>query len=477
MERASAVFCEWFSERYPSRECNIAVFSGSGNNGGDGLAVARMLKLNSYKVDTFFIGDINKASADCKTNYYKYNDIFSNIIVLNSNFEVFFAKKNYNIIIDGILGAGLDRPLKGVILNLVQWINKQEAAKISIDIPTGLFVDQPTTSESINADHVLSFEFPKLAFLLPENAQRVKNWEFRSIGLHPRGIEKINTPHLFITQKDMLEFVGDRSTFSHKGTYGKALIIAGQYGFAGAALLAARACMKSGCGLLYLHLPSQCVDILQSGIPEAVCFTDPHLQVFSTPPNLENISAVGCGPGIGTSSTTAKALKKLITASSLPLVIDADALNIIASHQWLDRLPPHTIITPHPGEFERLFGKSQNHFQRLELQKRMSVKYKIIIVLKGAYTTISSPDGEVFFNSTGNPGMATAGSGDVLTGILTAIVAKGRPPLQASIFGVYLHGLAGDLASKKVGEESLMASDIIDNIPSAFMYLKNTYHA
>ena len=475
MERASIVFFNWFIKKFPSRENTIAVFAGTGNNGGDGLAVARWLLKNFYRVDIYLYGDPEKASDDNKINQKKIKNQGKEIFLLKNKGMHHTEGKKYDIIIDALLGSGLDRPLKGDLNNLVDLLNRMPSHRVSIDIPTGLFMEKSSDGTVFKADDLLSFEFPKLPFLLPENHPFIKNWEFKSIGLHPKGIEKAVTNHYFITRNSVVENLSERATFSHKGNYGRALILAGQKGFAGAALLAAKACMKTGCGLLFTHTASNCTPILQLGIPEAICYSDESKNRITTLPDLNGFDAIGCGPGIGTENATAKAVMQLITSSSVPLVLDADALNIISERQAVATIPENSIITPHPGEFKRLFGPVNSDFDQLELQRKMSVKHRIIIVMKGAYTRISCPEGNIYFNSTGNPGMATAGSGDVLTGMITAFSAGGLPPLQAALTGVFMHGLAGDCALKSLARESLLASDIIAHISDAFKSLKNTY--
>ena len=308
-------------------------------------------------------------------------------------------------------------------------------------------------------------QFPKMAFLYPENEPYVGKWEVLDIKIHPDFIENVETANFFTTADVVKPLLHKRGKHSHKGTYGHALLIAGSIGKTGAALLASESCMRSGVGLLTTHLPKSAMLPLQIYLPEAMISPDKSDNCFSHVPDLQSYNAVGVGPGLGKENETVNALKQLIQKVRVPLVLDADALNIISDNKtWLSFLPENTIVTPHPKEFERLFGKTDNSAQRIELQREMSKQYNIIIVLKGANTSITFPNGSCFFNSTGNPGMATAGSGDVLTGIILSLLAQRYTPEEAAIIGVFMHGRAGDKAAEKHGMEVMIAGDIIKNL-------------
>jgi NAD(P)H-hydrate epimerase len=359
---------------------------------------------------------------------------------------------------------------------VVNHINSFPNIKLSIDIPSGLFAESNPDVRSapiIRADHTWCFQFPKLAFMMPENEIFVGNWKCLDIGLHKGAIDSIDTPYNYISGETAKSMIHQRNKFSHKGNYGHALLLAGATGKMGAAILASRACMRSGVGLLTTHIPSSGTVALNSAVPEAMLSLDNNDDFIGLLPNMENYSAIGAGPGIGTNTETAKVIEKLID-NSIPMVLDADALNIIAEKKHLlESLPSGTILTPHPGEYKRLFGTDIDHFQRLKRMREFAAKSGIIIVLKGAHTAIAGADGQLWFNSTGNPGMATAGSGDVLTGIILSLLAQGYSPIEAAILGVYLHGLAGDKGAREKGFEGLIANDIIEKLPDAFKSCKS----
>jgi ADP-dependent NAD(P)H-hydrate dehydratase / NAD(P)H-hydrate epimerase len=475
MERASNVFCNWFEKKFPDRETPLTVICGPGNNGGDGLASARILAEKHYCVSVIFFGNPDKASSDCKANIQKFITFFpKRFNLLKKNGQLSDLPKE-NIVIDAILGSGLSKPLEGRLEEIVNTINTLPNKVISIDIPTGLFASKSTKSSAIRADHVLSLEFPKLAFLMPENSHIVKKWDFRSIGLLQEGIENMDCGNLYLTLNTIKHLLEPRPHFSHKGDYGKIQIVAGQYGFAGAAVLCALGCMKSGAGLTYIHTPGHCLPVIQTSVPEAVCYSDQDDHNISIVAHNSDVDVIACGPGIGMSAKTAKALKQVLEEVEgwQKLVLDADALNIVAEKKWLDLLPPQTIITPHPGEFSRLFGMGKSDFETLEIQREASVKHQLIILYKGAYSRVSTPSGEVFFNPTGNPGMATAGSGDVLTGVIAAMAGRGMNPSEATVTGMFIHGLAGDTAAGKIGQDGMIARDIANFLPDAMRFAQS----
>jgi NAD(P)H-hydrate epimerase len=377
------------------------------------------------------------------------------------------------IIIDALFGSGLNRPLSGLPALVTEHINASGNAVISVDIPSGLFAEKPATGPVVRAHRVYTFQFPKLAFLLPDYAEFTGRWTVIDIGLLPQAILAAETDHFYTMKADVEHIFHSRATFSHKGSFGHALLLAGSEGKAGAAVLAGRAALRSGLGLLTMHIPASLLEIIQTAVPEAMCSLDAQARFLSLCPDLKPFSAIGIGPGIGQASETAACFSRLIQTAKEPLVIDADGLNILATEQTLwAHLPKGSILTPHPGEFRRLAGQWSNDYHKIELQKALSKKFGIILVLKGAYTCISDPDGRLFFNSTGNSGMATAGSGDTLTGILTGLMAQGYASLDAAILGVYLHGLAGDLALKDQSESSMIASDIIEHLGQAFKQIE-----
>ena len=470
MERAATQIYFWLMKKLKTKEVSIKIFCGMGNNGGDGLVLARLLASNDIFAQVYIVHVSENFSHDCEVNYERLKE--------NPEVPMFgiFSEEDFpkidddDIIIDAIFGSGLSRPLEGLAADLVRHINDNQAIRIAIDIASGLNGDamNHVCTQDIpifRPDYTVSIQFPKMAFLYPENEPFVGKWEVLDIKIHPDYIEKLDTTNFYTTEDVVKPLIHRRGKHSHKGTYGHALLVAGSTGKTGAALLASEACLRSGVGLLTTHLPKSAMLPLQVYLPEAMISPDESDNCFSQVLDLQPYNAIGVGPGLGKAEETVNALKHLIQDAKVPLVLDADALNIISENKtWLSFLPERTIITPHPKEFERLFGKTDNSQQRLELQREMSVKYKIIIVLKGANTSITFPNGSCFFNSTGNPGMATAGSGDVLTGIVLSLLAQRYTPEEAAIIGVFMHGRAGDKAAAEKGMEAMIARDIIKSL-------------
>ena len=474
MERAASTAFGWIESKLNHQtETDVKIFCGMGNNGGDGFVLGRLFCQKHYDVEVFLVHVGEKMSHDCQVNYERLKSLNPSVVYDVSSKNDFPEISDSDVVIDAMFGSGLTRPLEGLVAEIVEHLNDNQAVRIAIDIASGLNGDGFATSKyTFRPDYTLSFQFPKLAFLLPENEPFVGNWEVLDIKIHPDYVEKVESVN-FLTENEVVRpIVHRRGKHSHKGTYGHALLIAGSTGKTGAALLAAESCLRSGVGLLTAHLPKSATLPLQVYLPEAMMNIDESEDCFSQLPDLLNYTAIGAGPGLGKRPETANALKRLIQETKVPLVLDADALNIISENKtWLAFLPERTIMTPHPKEFERLFGKTENSLQRLELQREMSRKYNLIIVLKGANTAVTFPTGACFFNTTGNPGMATAGSGDVLTGIILSLVAQRYTPEEAALLGVYLHGLAGDIAASENGMESLIASDISKNVGKAFVKL------
>ena len=474
MERAAGQLFRWITKRVDSSH-RFFVFAGLGNNGGDGLALSRMLLESGYDVNVHVVRYSEKSSESFQKNYERFEVIGKNRLHNLKAGDPFPEIGEEDIVVDALFGSGLTRPVKGFPGEVIRQINTSPALKIAIDIPSGLFADassKVSDGEIVRADYTLSFQFPKLAFLLPENDAFAGSWHVLDIGLHPEFIKNVQVRNFYSVHQDVAPVLKPRKKFSHKGTYGHALLIAGSYGKMGAAVLAAHAALRSGVGLLHVHIPQVGYSIMQTALPEAMLSIDRYDNYFSDIPELAMFDAIGVGPGLGKQHQSQMAMKLLIQQFKLPMVFDADALNILAENKtWLAFLPYNSILTPHPKEFERLAGKWKDDFERLEKQREFAEKYKVIVVLKGANTSICTPRGDCYFNSTGNPGMATAGSGDVLTGILTSLLAQGYGSVDAAILGVYLHGLAGDMAAKKLGEEAVIAGDIIKNIGKAFRKL------
>jgi NAD(P)H-hydrate epimerase len=473
MNRASKTFADWFISAFPDPQRPIIVFAGTGNNGGDGLAVARLLHWQMREVKVVICDFSGKRSPDFQEQLSVTKAIKDIEIITLDDLNDFLNDLNdFNgaIIIDALFGSGLTRPLEGKWAQVIDFLNRLPNEIVSVDLPSGLFADRHTPGDAIvMADRTFSFETPKLAFFFPENAAYVGEWSFRSIGLHPDFYEKTETPFHFLTKKDVAKLVKPRAKFSHKGTYGHALLVAGNYGKMGAAVLAAKACLRAGTGLLTVHAPRCGNLVLQTAVPEAMFSADRRARFWTEAPDLQPYSAIGVGCGISQIPETAAALSSLLQKAEMPLVLDADALNLLAQNpEWWRFVPRNSILTPHPKEFERLFGKSENDFERNELQRQKAQEHGVFIILKGAHTVIACPDGACYFNSTGNPGMATGGSGDVLTGILTGLLAQGYSPRDTTLLGVFLHGLAGDLAAAELGEAALIAGDLTDFLGKAW---------
>lgn len=475
MERAAtAVFKRILPKLSPVQQ--ILVIAGMGNNGGDGLVLARLLLQQGFLVQIYILSIVEKGSPDFEINLTRLKQLSNSEIHLIYDESDFPPFSPDDMVIDAIFGSGLNKPVTGLVAGLINAINKSSAVVIAIDIPSGLFADKAVDTNKdvvIYADYTYTFETPKLAFLFPENEFFVGLWEVVPIGLHPEFMNSLTVKNNILNDNLVRNLIHTRRKFSHKGIFGHALLIAGSSGKYGAAILAAESCMRSGVGLLHAHLP-KCAQLpLQIRIPEAMISMDISETHFSQLPDLSGYNAIGAGPGLGMQEDTCKALKLLIQNSTVPLVLDADALNILSENKtWMAFLPFESILTPHPKEFERLAGKWTDSFERLEMQRQLSIHNKVFIVLKGAHTAITTPSGDCWFNSTGNPGMATGGSGDVLTGIILGLLAQNYAPLHAALIGVYLHGRAGDLGIAEVGVEGLIASDITRMIGKAFLSLR-----
>ncbi|MEO7924676.1 MAG: NAD(P)H-hydrate dehydratase [Chitinophagaceae bacterium] len=473
MERAAEKCVEWLIKHYPDTP-SFAVFCAKGNNGGDGLAIARMLQEKNYPVTIYILEFGHKGTHDFQSNLARLHQSPAPDIHFVQSEENFHAFPAGQLIIDALFGSGLNRSLEGLTAKLVKYINESGHTIVSIDIPSGLSVDHSSKgNSSIHAKHTLSFQCYKPAFLFAENGEAVGEVHILDIGLHPGFYNAVPGQFELVDAALIRSIHKPRKQFSHKGNFGHALLVAGSYGKTGAAVLAAKACMRSGVGLLTCHVPSSAYTILQAAVPEAMLLTDTNssfnTKVEDDPAKYETI---GIGPGIGMATETKMLLREIFDAYRGPVVLDADALNLLATQKDLYQLiPGGSVLTPHPKEFERLFGETGNEFDRVQLALQKAKELNCIIVLKGHHTFIATTQGKGFFNSTGNAGMATAGSGDVLTGILTGLIAQGYSSVEAAILGVYLHGLAGDIAAKERSLEAMIAGDIIEKIGDAFLQL------
>ena len=452
----------------------IVVFAGPGNNGGDALAVARILASEGLKVKAWLFNTTGRLSADCKTNRdrltgMKELDSFTMVI---DEFDPPTLDAS-TLVIDGLFGVGLNKPLTGGYASLVQYINASPSKVVSIDMPSGLMSESNeynVRSNIIRADVTVTIQQPKLSFLFAENQQFIGELKVVDINISKEGMAQVDAHVTILEEDDVRCRMRQRDDFAHKGTMGHALIIAGSRGMAGAAMLATKACLRSGVGKVTVHTPAANIIPLQIGVPEAILDIDPDNCFFTEAVSTDRFQAMGIGPGLGNNENSAITMIGQLRRAQCPIVIGAAALNLLATHKaWMQQLPAGCILTPHIGEFERLEGASSDSYDRLSKAIILADRQQAYIVLKGHNTAIVTPGGRIMFCPTGNSGMATAGSGDVLTGVITALLARGYAQADACLVGTYLHGLAGDIAAKKFGKESLMASDIIDALPEAFM--------
>ncbi len=459
MERASKAFISAIRNSELKKK-RILIVCGVGNNGGDGLAIIRLLRAKGMNVQALLVMFKETLSPDCNANLNRLDDL--NRLESGDSIP---DLSSFDLIIDGIFGSGLTRPPEGFVAELILAINESGKEIYSIDVPSGLNCDSIANSTYIvKADRVISFQRPKMCFFYPENGPYIKSWEVADIGLDEGFIQEQDSDH-YILDHQISRLVKDRKRYSHKGTYGHTLLIAGEYGKMGAAVLAARACLKSGTGLLTTYVPKCGYEIMQRTVPEAMCLTDSNNETLSETPDTTKYSSIGIGPGIGTEHETAVMLGNLLRECQKPIVLDADALNILSENKKLiELIPKNSVLTPHIKEFDRLTGKSKNSIERFEKQANFSRTHRCIVVLKDAHTCISSTDGKLYFNTSGNPGMATGGSGDVLTGIVAGLLAQQYEPLTAALIAVYYHGLAGDKSAKLNGMNALTASDLVDQL-------------
>jgi len=481
MERAARAFTQQFLDTFGFTENDVLIFCGPGNNGGDGLAVACMLLAEQINAKAYAIKASEKVSDDFNTNRTRLSK-HSSIEYIEKAVDIPDIPRE-SIVIDAMFGSGLNRKVEGVFVDVIQVINQSGAAVVSIDIPSGLYADRPLEDENpsiVKADFTFTFQIPKLSFFLPYSEVYVGRWEVLDIGLDKAYIDNAEAQYYYTDYYLAVSLLKKRRLFAHKGDFGKTIIISGSYGKIGAAVLCARACLRAGVGLLTVHVPQCGYQIMQIANPEAMTTVDRHEYIFTAlpqegPTSLDKYNVVGVGPGIGTAEETVQAMKQLLSEAQqreMPIVLDADALNIIAKNQqMLNLLPQQAILTPHPKEFERLTEPARNDYHRLELLVRFTQQYQVYVVLKGAHTAIGTPDGKICFNSTGNPGMASGGTGDALTGIITSLLSQRYDALDASLLGVYLHGLAGDIASESTSQEAMLASDLIEHLGAAFLHI------
>ncbi len=466
---ATAIACEIMSRWRANKP--IWVFAGQGNNGADALCASRMLIEQGYHVEVLLFNIFGKLSDGCAYARRRLLELGNvNFTEITGDFNPPFISPD-SIVIDGLFGSGLREPLTGGFRALVDYINNSQATIVSIDVPSGMFGEWNAENLSrniIHADLTLAMQFPRLAFFISDNAEYLGEWKVLDIELNQQEIKNTQSQYFLLEKHDARRVLQRRGEFSSKNDYGSALIVAGSYGMLGAAQLAARGALRAGIGRLTLHVPRCGFTALQTAVPEAMVQVD-HNDGGVTEISLKHdYDVVGIGPGIGTHDLTIRAVETFIHTAKKPLVIDADGLNCIAMRPAiLNSLPPMTILTPHAGEFDRLFGEHTSHEARIQTAIEKAEYYNIVILLKGHYTTVARPDGRLLFSACGTPALATPGSGDVLTGIITSLAAQGYPSDIAAVAGAYIHGYAGRLAAERHGEYGVLASDIALNTGAA----------
>jgi ADP-dependent NAD(P)H-hydrate dehydratase / NAD(P)H-hydrate epimerase len=471
MERAALQAFLWLVNHFQDKKTVYHIFCGVGNNGGDGLVIARMLKQNYFDVHVYVVPFTDKFSSDFDTNLDRLKE--SNLVyeVINAASEFPDIAENH-VIVDAIFGIGLTREMDSWLQILIQKINYHQSFKVSIDVPSGLFLDKKTTI-AIHSDVVLTFQFPKMAFYLPDNESFINEIVLLPIDLDVKSIELIHSNYYYTDLNKIKKRYKPISKFSHKGTQGHVLLIGGCYGKIGAMVLASQAALRSGCGLATVFIPKCGYEILQTATPEVMVMTDENYHKIT---NIEfdlQPKAIGIGMGIGQEEETTAALYHFLKENKIPLVIDADALNILSENsEWMNLLPKNSILTPHPKELERLIGTWEDDFDKIEKVKSFAKMYHLVVLIKGAYTLIID-DKNVYVNSSGNQALATGGSGDVLSGMITSFRAQGYSAVDASLLGVYFHGRTADIAMNDMGYEGFIASDIIKYLGKVFLELKN----
>lgn len=475
MERAATALADALAARWDAKT-PFTVFAGPGNNGGDALAVARLLAVRGYRVAVYLFNTKGNLSEDCAANRDRLVNSQGEIDFHEIASQFVFPKLTVDdVVIDGLFGSGLNKPLAGGYAMVVKAINASPAYVVSIDMPSGLMGEDNTDNVPsciVRASLTLTLQQPKLAFLFAENEPFVGQWEVLDIGLDKAAMDELETDYLLAESPEMTAMLKPRGKFVHKGNFGHALLIAGSQGMAGASVLAARACLRSGVGLLTVHVPFCNNFILQTAVPEAMTEIDLSDTCFASVTDTDRYEAVGIGPGIGRAVETVDALLEQIAECGAPMVIDADALNILGEQRsYLSRLPKGCVLTPHPKELERLVGACRNSYERLQKARELAGNTGSCIILKGAYSAVVTPQGKCYFNATGNPGMATGGSGDVLTGVVLALLAQGYTAENAARLATWVHGLAGDIAAKKRGEIGMTVSDLVDCLPEAWQQL------
>lgn len=473
MERAAINMFQRLEQHY-HHDRQFHIFCGMGNNGGDGLVLARLLSNAGYQVQVWVIRHSDSGSDDFQTKLKRLEEPGVPVTDISSADEIKGLPEDA-VVVDAILGSGLSRPLKGLIAEVVQQLKKLPNTKVAIDIPTGLFADDNSENDLdkiLPADLCLSLQFPKLSMLHKDTAPLCGELEVVDIGLSPEYIGKAKTTNYFVTKEEVGQIFKPRKKFSHKGTYGHGLLVAGSRGSLGAAVMSASGALRSGIGLLTVAVPGRGEQVLHSQLPEAMLIPDPDPDKISVRPEFKKANATAVGPGLGKDPATAQALKNLIQTAEHPMVFDADALNILSENKtWLSFLPDHSLLTPHPGEFKRLLGDDELESNYLERLRQFAMKNGIICILKDSITIVADYRSNLYFLDFGSPALASGGSGDVLTGILLGLLGQGYSPLHAALLGVYLQGTASKIAAEKQSLESCLAGDVLENIGAAYRSL------
>ena len=470
MKRAATAFYNRFTERFPDKGSSVIIFSGVGNNGGDGLAIARLLHKSGYGVKVCVVEYSDHYTEDCAHNLRRVKA--ENIAYCKIKTEKDMPDPNrYDVVIDGIFGTGLSREVSGIAAHVIGSINESRKPVLSIDVPSGLFLERKTSS-AVRATETITFQIPKLALYLPENKYFTGDVRIVDIGLNSKAIAEAENDMHFTETAEIAALLKPLGRFAHKGTEGHALIIGGSLGKIGSVCLASKAALKMGCGLVSAYLPKCGMPVIQSFLPEAMAVEDNHPEHISYIGYALLPDAIGIGIGMGQLPETEEAMHRFLQNNRTPLVIDADGLNILAQHkEWISLLPPETILTPHPKELSRLIGEWSDDFDKINKTRLFAIENDLIVVIKGAYSLIVDAD-NIYMNSTGTPALATAGSGDVLTGMITSLLAQGYKPTEAARVGVYLHGLTADLTQETIHPRSFTAGDIIGNIGKAYQYME-----
>lgn len=472
MERAAMACTQWIVRTY-AKGVRVNIVCGMGNNGGDGLAIARQLQEKGYTVEASVLKLSQSGSQDFQQNLQRLHEKQVAVQEVLSA-EIFLNGVKPDLVIDAVFGTGLNKPVTGLAADCINKINAMDCDVVSIDLPSGLFADAHTPKEGaiVKARYTLTFQMPKFAFMFAENAEYVGEWVVLDIGLNKEFIQRQEAKDFLLTKEYIKQLLKPRPKFSHKGTYGHGLMVTGSFGKMGASVLSAKGFLHSGAGLLTVAVPQCGYEIMQTTVPEAMTITSGQNFITTIAFDSEKFKVVGIGPGLDTQHETRQALRNILQNFKKPMVLDADALNILALNpDWIKLIPANSVLTPHPGEFERLVGTSDNDFERHKLQLKFSEENNVFIVLKGAHTCITTPDGLSYFNTTGNSGLAKGGSGDLLTGIITGILAQSYTAQEAALIGVFIHGLSADIAKEIYGERAMLPSDIIELISKAWLQL------